>query len=56
MAIVIKENVDVIKLLLTFGANPNAKDQKSGKTALFYAIETNKGKCVCVCVNIDKQI
>lgn len=43
MVAVINENIDKINILLKSGADPNVTDQKSGKTALFYAIERDEG-------------
>lgn len=36
-------NVTMATLLLERGVDPNTRDQKSGRTALFHAVESNDG-------------
>lgn len=41
MITTIDKKKEMAKALLKFGANPNVRDEKSGKTALFHAVESN---------------
>ncbi|KRT85283.1 Ankyrin repeat-containing protein [Oryctes borbonicus] len=37
----IEDKLDMVKTFLEFGADPNIRDQKSGRTPLFHAVENN---------------
>lgn len=43
MLCVNKDKSDLVEVLLNYGGDPNMKDQKSGRTALFHAVESNNG-------------
>jgi ankyrin repeat protein len=41
----LNQSYDDAKLLLLHGADPNVRDMKSGRTALFHAAECHDGEC-----------
>lgn len=43
MLCVSKDQFEMAEILLKYGGDPNIKDQKSGRTALFHAVESNNG-------------
>lgn len=46
----------IAKVLLKNGADPNIRDQKSGRTALFHGLEANNGEDQIVFVDIHSKV
>lgn len=44
----IEDKLDMVKTFLDFGVDANVRDQKSGRTPLFHALENNNCKLVTI--------
>lgn len=46
MLAAIEKRNEYVEILLKYGANPNLRDDKSGRTALFHAVENDSTKII----------